>query len=309
VRLRPTQNVVGAGRPPNCSGSHRRAGGRRRKFPVHHESRRKAVGRLPPCRSESRGFRLASLDRHTLRTTLTAPGLARWRSPCSGRGVWRSGFRLRHGLRPILARLSGERGGCADRVRREDRWVLTEAGSRRLAQTAVDGVVDALPKSPQDRVLRGAARTPPNGSASWRMSSARCSLASTRCSRRPSLPRRPTGFPASSHCGLSPKRSAWRPTACTSGAEPDDARAERDERTEPCGSRYSWRDPQWWDPVASDRAAGAAGHATAPKVIGLGAGIVRRSVHYRPRSTRRSSRSRTPSGGASSSAWVGAPRR
>ncbi len=37
--------------------------------------------------------------------------------------------------------------------------------------------------------------------------------------------------------------------------------------------------------------------------------IVRRSVHYRQRSTRRSSRSRTPSGGAFSSAWAAAPRR
>jgi len=60
--------------------------------------------------------------------------------------------------------------------------------------------------------------------------------------------------------------------------------------------------------MASDRAAGAAAHAIAPKGDRARGGIVRRSVHYRPRSTRRSSRSRTPSGGASSSAWVAAPR-
>jgi hypothetical protein len=37
--------------------------------------------------------------------------------------------------------------------------------------------------------------------------------------------------------------------------------------------------------------------------------IVRRSVHYRSRSTRHSSRSRTPRGGGFSNAWAAAPRR
>jgi hypothetical protein len=30
--------------------------------------------------------------------------------------------------------------------------------------------------------------------------------------------------------------------------EPDDATADRDERIEPHGSRYSWRHPRTWDP-------------------------------------------------------------
>ena len=152
-------------------------------------------------------------------------------------------------LRPILARLSDERGWlCRSPVRGRDRWALTEAGSRRLAQAIADGTIDELPESPQHRRWRAAREH-----ASVRLAELQDELSEL-------LARVNTLLEASEPAAAADWLSCAEPlrdlteaigvaTYCVHDRpEPDDARADRDERTEPRGSRYSWRDPQWWDP-------------------------------------------------------------
>ena len=152
-------------------------------------------------------------------------------------------------LRPILARLSDERGWLRrSRVRGRDRWALTEAGSRRLAQAAVDGVVDELPESPQHRQWRTAREH-----AAVRLAELQDELSELLARVNAMLEAPEPAAAADWLSCVQPLRDLTEAigvaTYCLhERPEPHDPTADRDERIEPHGSRSSWRHPRAWDP-------------------------------------------------------------
>lgn len=152
-------------------------------------------------------------------------------------------------LRPIVARLSDERGWLRrSRVRGQDRWGLTEAGSRRLAQAALDGIVDELPESPQHRAWRAA-----RDHAAARLGELQDELSEVLARVNVMLEAPEPVTAAEWLACVQPLRDLTEAigvaTYCLrERPEPDDATADRDDQIEPHGSRYSWRHPRSWDP-------------------------------------------------------------
>jgi hypothetical protein len=150
-------------------------------------------------------------------------------------------------LRPILERLDGELGWLTrSRRRGGDHWSLTGAGAERLS--LVEGVADALPESPQHRRWRAA-----RDHAAARIDDLRGELGAL-IATVDALLGADTPPPAADWLACAqPLEDLTVAVALASYClyerrEPDDARADLDDRIEPSGSPVSWRNHRIWDP-------------------------------------------------------------
>jgi hypothetical protein len=156
-------------------------------------------------------------------------------------------------LRPILARLAGERGWLShSHKHRRDCWKLTSKGACALAGAVAAGVREQLPESPQHRQWRAA-----RDHAAARIQVLQSELGEL-AGKLTDLLDRDSPPPACELVALArPLRDLTVAVAMAhyclyERVEPDDARAERDEPIGPAGSPWSWRYPRLWDPGHGD---------------------------------------------------------
>jgi hypothetical protein len=151
-------------------------------------------------------------------------------------------------LRPLVDRLTDELGWL-DRARqaRRDRWTLSDAGARRLAQAEADGILEDLPESPQHLEWRLAREH-----AAARIDALRHDLREHLAGVASLLDADSPAAAADWLDSAKPLCEIIQAVAVASYClherpEPDDATADRDTSLEPITLRR-WRHPGMWDP-------------------------------------------------------------
>lgn len=156
-------------------------------------------------------------------------------------------------LRPIIDRLTNERRWLAhSRRQSRDHWALTDAGVERLSRALIEGIAEELPESPQHREWRAAREH-----AAARIDVLQSEL-SELLAKLDALLDAEDPPPTSDWLSLAkPLQDLTMAVGVAhyclyERPEPDDARADRDDLTEPAGSPVSWRHPRIWDPGHGD---------------------------------------------------------